>query len=113
MNVFDNALELAKAQAWAVNEAAQAMSGCVGAVMEASAAFARSNTERNMEFAATLMGAKTLENAAEIHGAFVRDSVRASGAMAIKLTDACTQAAKECSALAAAAANGPKGSSES
>ena len=106
MDMIENALTISKAQAKAANEAAQAVSACFGAVLDASAAFARSSAERNAELAATLMGARTLEAAADIHGAFVRDSMRASVAMAVKIADACTTAAKRCNDVAAEAMRG-------
>ena len=112
MSLYENALELSKAQTKATSEAAQAVSACVSAMMEASAAFAKTSAERNMELATTLLGAKSLENAAEIHGAFVRESMRASSAMAMKIADACTEAAKQCSALAAKAMTGANGASQ-
>lgn len=110
MDMIDNALELSRAQAKAASEAAHAVSACIGAMMEVSAAFARSSAERNAEFSLTLMSAKTVEGAAEIHGAFVRDSMRASGVMATKIADACTLAAKQCQQLAAQAMRGAAGS---
>jgi len=109
MDMIGNTLELSKAQAKAASEAARAVSACIGSMMEISAAFAKTSAERNAEFGLTLLGAKTVEGAAEIHGAFVRDSMRASGVMATKIADACTQAAKQCHELAAQAMRGVNG----
>jgi hypothetical protein len=112
MHRIDDALELSKAQARTASEAARAVSACIGAMLEVSAAFAKSSAERNAEFGLTLMGAKTVEGAAEIHGAFVRDSLRAAGVMATKIADACTLAAKQCHELAALAMRGAKQTAE-
>jgi hypothetical protein len=99
--MMDQALALSKAQANAASQAAQAMNACVAAMLEASAAFAKTSAERNAAMATTMMSAKSIDSVADIHAAFVRDAMRAAGAMAVKVADACTTAAKQCNELAA------------
>jgi hypothetical protein len=103
MEMMDRALELSKAQGRAATEASQAISACVAAMLEASASFAKTTAERNIALATTLMSAKSLDAAAEIHAAFLRDSIRAASQMAAKIADACDQASKQCNELAVAA----------
>src|SRR5437764_2247038 len=100
MQIMDRALDVSKAQARAANEASQAVSACVGAMLEASAAFAKSSAERNVALATTMISAKSPESAAEIHGAFMRESLRAAGMMAARIADACNAAAQQCNSLA-------------
>ena len=103
MQMMDRAIELSRAQANAAGHAAQAINVCVSAMLEASAAFARTSAERNVAMATTMMSARSADSLADIHGAFVRDSMRAAGIMAAKVADACTAAAKQCNELAAQA----------
>lgn len=70
-------------------------------MLEASAAFAKTSAERNVAMATTMMSARSVDSLADIHDAFVRDSMRAAGVMATKVADACTTAAKQCNELAA------------
>jgi hypothetical protein len=103
MEILDRALDLSKAQARAATETSQAVSACVEAMLEASASFAKSSAERNVALATTLMSAKSLESASEIHAAFLRDSIRAASHMAAKIADACAAASKRCNELATTA----------
>src|SRR5271157_4186495 len=101
MQLTDQALALSRAHAQATGQAARAMTTCIGAMLEASAAFAKSGAERNVAMAATLMSAKSPESAAELQRAFVRDSLQAASVMATRISDACAAAAKQRDALAA------------
>jgi len=101
MHVTDQALDLSRAHAQAAGHAARVVTVCVGAMLDASAAFARSGADRNVALAATLMSAKSPESAAELQKAFLRDSMHAASVMAMRIADACAAAAKQCDALAA------------
>jgi len=101
MQLTDQALHLSRAHAQAAGRAARVMSTCIGAMLDASAAFARSGAERNVAMAATLMSAKSPESAADLQRAFFRDSLHAASVMATRISDACAAAAKQCDALAA------------
>jgi hypothetical protein len=100
MQIMDRAFDVSKAQARVASEASHAVSACVGAMLEASAAFAKSSAERNVALATTMISAKSPESAAEIHGAFMRESLRAASMMVARIADACNVAAKQCNALA-------------
>jgi len=101
MQLTDQALALSRAHAQATGQAARAMTTCIGAMLEASAAFTKSGAERNVAMAATMMSAKSPESAAELQRAFVRDSLHAASVMATRIAAACAAAAKQCDALAA------------
>lgn len=101
MQLTDRALDLSRAHAQGAGQAAPVMSTCISAMLEASASFARSDAERNVAMAATLMSAKSTESAAELQRAFVRDSLHAASVMATRIGDACAAAAKQCEAIAA------------
>ena len=103
MDPIERALDSSRAQSKAAGQAAQAVGACVAAMFDASMSFAKSSTERNANFATTMMAAKSVDSMADVHGAFVRDSVRAIGAMATKIADACASTAKQCNELAARA----------
>jgi hypothetical protein len=97
---IDGALDLSRAHSRAATEASQAMNACVAAMLEASAAFAKTSAERNTALAATMISARSAESAAELHGAFMRDSMRAISILASRIADACAAAAKQCAELA-------------
>ena len=101
MHVTDQALDLSRAHAKAAGRAARVVTACIGAMLDASAAFARSGADRNVAMAATLMSAKSPESAAELQKAFLRDSMHAASVMATRIADACAAAEKQCDALAA------------
>ncbi len=101
MQMTEKPLDLSKAHAQAAGQVARVMTACVSAMLEASAAFAKSSAERNIAMAATLMSAKSAESTADLNRAFVRDSLHAAVVMATRIADACTDAAKQSGALAA------------
>jgi hypothetical protein len=101
MQLTDQALDLSRAHAQAAGQAARVMTTCISAMFEASTAFAKSGSERNIAMAATLLSAKSPESAAELQRAFVRNSMQAASIMARRIADACAAAAKQCDALAA------------
>jgi hypothetical protein len=101
MQMPERALDLSRAHAQAAAQAARVMTECINTMLEASAAFARSSAERNIAMAVTLMSAKSPESPADLHRAFVRDSLHAASVMATRIADACAAAAKQCDALAA------------
>ncbi len=92
--------EISHAQTKAVGQAVEAASHCMAAMFDASAEFAKSSAARNANFAATILSAKTPESLVDMHNAFAQDAVKATAAMATKISDACTAAARQCSALA-------------
>ena len=101
MQLTDQALDLSRAHAQAAGQAARVMSTCIGSMLEASAAFAKSGAERNIAMAATLMSAKSPQSAADLQRAFVHDFLHAASVMATRIADACAAAAKQSDALAA------------
>ena len=104
---MDQMAEMSQAQAKAVGQAAQAASQCMAAMFDASAEFAKSSARRNASFAATILNAKTPESLVDLHNAFAQDAVKATAAMAAKISDACTAAAQQCGALAMQSAMAP------
>ena len=96
----DRVAQISQAQANAAGRAVQAASNCIAALLDASAEFAKSSANRNANFAMTILSAKSAEAVVDIHNAFAQDSVRAAAAMATKIADACSTAARQCSALA-------------
>lgn len=103
MHMTERAHDLSKSQAKATGQAMQVLGTCVTAMLEASAAFAKANAERHVAWATTMMSAHSIDAIAEIHSAFARDAIRAAGALATKMGDACVAAARECNGLAAQA----------
>jgi hypothetical protein len=100
MQTLEQALALSYAKARTIGRSAQSVSACVNAMLEASTAFAKSGAERSLVLATTMASARSPEAVAEIHAAFVRDSLRAASLMAARIADACAAAAKQCDALA-------------
>ena len=107
--ILDQMTEMSHAQAKAVGQAVGAATHCMTAMLDASAEFAKSSAQRNASFAATILNAKTPESLVDLHNAFAQDAVKATAAMATKISDACTAAARQCGALAMQSANALSG----